>query len=55
MAQAGLSGSEPGADLSAQLAKITAQLNSSMALSQAVCIAIMFVQESDTFSALNDF
>ena len=55
MAQAGLSGSEPGADLSAQLAKITARLNGLMALSRAVCITTMFVQEFEKFSALNDF
>ena len=40
MAQAGLSSSEPGADLSAWLAKITAQLNGSMAPSWAICITI---------------
>ena len=38
MDQAGLSGSEPRADLSAWLAKITARLSGLMALSLAVCI-----------------
>ena len=38
MARASLSSSEPGADLSAWLAKIMAQLNGSTAPSQAICI-----------------
>ena len=38
MARAGLSGSEPGADLSAWLAKIMARLSGSTAPSRAVCI-----------------
>ena len=38
MARAGLSGSEPGADLSAWLAKIMAQLSGSTAPSRAVYI-----------------
>ena len=42
MARAGLSGSEPGADLSAWLAKIMARLSGSTALSQAVYITNLF-------------
>ena len=38
MAQAGLSSSEPGANLSAWVAKIMAWLNGSTALSQVICI-----------------
>ena len=40
MARAGLSGSEPGADLSAWLAKIMARLSGSTAPSRAVYITI---------------
>ena len=41
MARAGLSGSEPGADLSAWLAKIMAWLSGSTAPSQAICITTL--------------
>ena len=44
MAQASLSGSELGADLSAWLAKITAQLSGLTALSRAVDITICGIQ-----------
>ena len=54
MAQAGLSGSEPGADLSAWLAKITARLSGSTAPSQAVYITTLnYVQTAETWQKQN--
>ena len=49
MARASLSGSEPGADLSAWLAKIMAPLSSSTALSRAVCITTARGQQAQQF------